>query len=99
MDVSDFSIIISLQEIISPLAEAAGDDSSRINIYNQDAVYGLAAYQKLSQFFSIDAATSSYDQVVQDFLMESWFIRSRPPIFWIGLRRRRRTEALRGNTA
>ncbi|MFR6589592.1 MAG: sugar ABC transporter substrate-binding protein [Gallintestinimicrobium sp.] len=69
----------------------------RINIYNQDAVYGLAAYQKLSQFFSIDAATSSYDQVGR--ILDGKLVYTiAPPIFWIGLCRRRQTEAL-WNTA
>ena len=45
-----------------------GDDDSRIDIYNPEAVRGLKAYQDLNQFFSIDAEESSYDAVVQDFL-------------------------------
>ncbi len=45
-----------------------GDDPGQIDIYNLEAVRGLKAYQDLSQFFSIDAKTSSYEQVVQDFL-------------------------------
>lgn len=45
-----------------------GDDASQIDIYNEEAVIGLKAYQDLSQFFSIDAENSSYDSVVQDFL-------------------------------
>lgn len=45
-----------------------GDDASQIDIYNLEAVKGLKAYQDLSQFFSIDAETSSYEQVVTDFL-------------------------------
>ena len=67
-DVSDFFYNYFFAGNYITVGGSCGDDSSRINIYNQDAVYGLAAYQKLSQFFSIDAATSSYDQVVQDFL-------------------------------
>lgn len=45
-----------------------GDTESQIDIYNSDAVTGLKAYQDLNQFFSIDAQTSSYESVVQDFL-------------------------------
>ena len=45
-----------------------GDDESRIDIYNREAVTGLKAYQDLNQFFSIDAETSSYEAVAQDFL-------------------------------
>lgn len=45
-----------------------GDDESSINIYNEKSVQGLLAYQILNQFFSIDARTSSYDAVIQDFM-------------------------------
>lgn len=45
-----------------------GDDEQRIDIYNLEAVQGLLAYQELNQFFSIDAESSSYASVVQDFL-------------------------------
>ena len=64
-DVSDFFYNYFFAGNYITVGGSCGDDSSRINIYNQDAVYGLAAYQKLSQFFSIDEATSSYDKVVQ----------------------------------
>lgn len=47
---------------------ACGDDISQMDIYNLEAVRGLKAYQDLNQFFSIDAESSSYDAVVQDFL-------------------------------
>lgn len=47
---------------------ACGDDEEQIDIYNLEAVKGLKAYQDLNQFFSIDAKSSSYDSVVQDFL-------------------------------
>ncbi len=67
-DVSDFFYNYFFAGNYITVGGSCGDDSSQISIYNQDAVYGLAAYQKLSQFFSIDAETSSYDQVVQDFL-------------------------------
>ena len=45
-----------------------GDEETQIDIYNEEAVIGLKAYQDLNQFFSIDAETSSYEAVVQDFL-------------------------------
>lgn len=45
-----------------------GDDENQIDIYNLEAVRGLKAYQDLNQFFSIDADSSSYASVVQDFL-------------------------------
>lgn len=47
---------------------SCGDDAEQIDIYNLEAVKGLKAYQDLNQFFSIDAESSSYDAVVQDFL-------------------------------
>lgn len=47
---------------------ACGDDENQIDIYNLEAVRGLKAYQDLNQFFSIDADSSSYASVVQDFL-------------------------------
>lgn len=47
---------------------ACGDDENQIDIYNLEAVRGLKAYQDLNQFFSIDADSSSYASVTQDFL-------------------------------
>ena len=44
-----------------------GDDESKIDIYNAPTIQALQVYQKLGQFFSIDTATSSYDQVLSDF--------------------------------
>lgn len=46
----------------------AGDDSSNININNQEAVQCLETYKALNQFFSIEADTVTYDSVVQDFI-------------------------------
>lgn len=45
----------------------SGDDESKIDIYNAPTIQALRVYQKLGQFFSIDTATSSYDQVLSDF--------------------------------
>jgi maltose-binding protein MalE len=44
-----------------------GDDSSQIDIYNENTIRCLQAFQKLSQFFSIDASAVSKEGVVQDF--------------------------------
>lgn len=45
-----------------------GDDFNQIDIYNQPAVDCLLKYQELNQFFSIDSASVSYDEVLQDFM-------------------------------
>lgn len=67
-DVSDFFYNYFFAGNYINVGGSCGDDSSQIDIYNLEAVEGLTAYQDLSQFFSIDAETSSYEQVVQDFL-------------------------------
>ena len=46
----------------------SGDDTSRIDIYNREAIECLKAYQKLNQFFYIDPDTVTYDSVLQDFI-------------------------------
>jgi len=45
-----------------------GDNTAYINIYNEKAVSGFKSYQTLNHFFSIDAETSSYESVIQEFL-------------------------------
>lgn len=67
-DVSDFFYNYFFAGNYINVGGSCGDDASQIDIYNLEAVKGLTAYQDLSQFFSIDAKTSSYEQVVQDFL-------------------------------
>ncbi|MDO4293843.1 MAG: extracellular solute-binding protein [Eubacteriales bacterium] len=67
-DVSDFFYNYFFAGNYIDMGGSCGDDPKQIDIYNLEAVRGLAAYQNLSQFFSIDAAASSYDRVVQDFL-------------------------------
>jgi len=46
----------------------AGDNTAVFNIYNQQAVECLTAYQKMNQFFSIDASKVSYDKILDDFI-------------------------------
>lgn len=46
----------------------AGWDSGRIDIYNEDAVKSLQAYQELNQFFSIDTSEISYEKVLDEFM-------------------------------
>lgn len=45
-----------------------GDDEESINIYNESAIRCMRVYQNLNQFFSIDTAEISYDDVLQDFI-------------------------------
>lgn len=46
----------------------AGWDTSRINIYNQDAIKSMRVYQELNQFFSIDTSVSSYEAILDEFM-------------------------------
>ena len=46
----------------------AGDDATNVNIYNEDTINCMRVYQALNQFFSIDAETSSYDKMIEDFI-------------------------------
>lgn len=45
-----------------------GDDKNVIDICNEDTIACMAIYQILNQYFSIDSATSSYDEVIQHFI-------------------------------
>lgn len=45
-----------------------GDDTSAIDIYNEDAVSGLRSYQALNQFFSINTDDVSYDGLMDEFI-------------------------------
>lgn len=45
-----------------------GDDLNNINIYNSNAIKCLESYQELNQFFSIDADTVTYEDVIEEFL-------------------------------
>ena len=45
-----------------------GDDFNQIDIYNQPTIDCLLKYQELNQFFSIDSASVSYEEVLQDFI-------------------------------
>lgn len=44
-----------------------GDDIKKVNIYNEDARMSLDVYQRLNQFFSIDAETTDYASVIEEF--------------------------------
>lgn len=46
----------------------AGDDVSKIDIYNEDTISCMKIYQQLKQFFAIDAKMIDYDSVTQDFI-------------------------------
>ena len=45
-----------------------GDDSSVIELSNEDSITCMQVYQGLNQFFSIDATTSNYEDVISDFI-------------------------------
>lgn len=45
-----------------------GDNNAIFNLYNQQAVDCLSAYQGLNQYFSFDNDTESYDTIIQDFI-------------------------------
>ncbi|MCR5557267.1 MAG: extracellular solute-binding protein [Butyrivibrio sp.] len=46
----------------------AGDNVNLIDIYNTDTISCMKIYQQLNQFFAIEAATTNYDTIVDDFL-------------------------------
>jgi len=45
-----------------------GDNNAIFNLYNQQAVECLSAYQGLNQYFSFDTDKESYDTIIQDFI-------------------------------
>ncbi len=47
---------------------AAGDDPDVIEIYNENTIRCLNIYQDLNQFFSIEADTTTYASVMQEFM-------------------------------
>lgn len=46
----------------------AGWDTSRIDIYNVDAIKNMRVYQELNQFFSIDTSESDYEAILNEFM-------------------------------
>lgn len=46
----------------------AGDRSDNVDIYNAKTIECMNIYQNLNQFFSIDAKTSTYDGMIEDFI-------------------------------
>ena len=46
----------------------AGDNSQLIDIYNENTIRCMSLYQQLNQFFAIDSHTSSYEEIIQDFV-------------------------------
>lgn len=47
---------------------AFGDNVNSINIYNENAIKALRVYQKLSDYFAIDAESVDYSSVIEDFM-------------------------------
>ncbi len=52
---------------VMELGGEAGDDLSRLNINNPEAVRALGIYQELNQFFSIESGEVNSDAVLEDF--------------------------------
>lgn len=46
----------------------SGWDTSQIDIYNEDAIHCMEAYEELNQFFSIDTDTTDYESVIDEFI-------------------------------
>ena len=46
----------------------AGWDTSQIDIYNENAIKSMEAYQELNQFFSIDTSQISYEGILDEFM-------------------------------
>ncbi len=45
-----------------------GWDTGQIDIYNENAIESMKAYQELNQFFSIDTGEINYDKVLDEFM-------------------------------
>ena len=46
----------------------AGWDTSQIDIYNENAIASMRAYEELNQFFSIDTSEIAYEKVIDEFI-------------------------------
>ncbi|MBQ6735027.1 MAG: extracellular solute-binding protein [Lachnospiraceae bacterium] len=46
----------------------AGDDLALLDLYNTEMISCMKAYQKLNEYFAIDAEEVSYDQIIEDFI-------------------------------
>lgn len=68
-DVSDIFYNYFFAGAYMDVGGTAGDDSNIIEVYNEDTIECLTVYQELSQFFSIDSGESSYENVLEQFLL------------------------------
>lgn len=50
------------------LGGMCGDSKEAIDIYNEEAIRALSVYQKLSDYFAIDASDVEYASVIQEFM-------------------------------
>lgn len=50
------------------LGGMCGDNKESIDIYNEEAIRALMVYQKLSDYFAIDASDVEYESVIQEFM-------------------------------
>ncbi|MBR5970495.1 MAG: extracellular solute-binding protein [Lachnospiraceae bacterium] len=46
----------------------AGDDLAMLDLYNTEMISCMKAYQKLNEYFAIDAEEVSYEQIIEDFI-------------------------------
>lgn len=67
-DVSDILYNYFFAGAYMDVGGSCGDDSSIIEIYNEDSVACLHVYQDLQPFFSIESKESSYEAVMEEFL-------------------------------
>lgn len=49
------------------LGGECGDNPEEINLYNENAIYGLSLFQDFNQFFSIESKEIDYSGVIQEF--------------------------------
>lgn len=47
---------------------SCGDDSTKVDIYNLDAIKAMKIYQDLNQFFSFEAEDVTYSSLIQEFI-------------------------------
>ena len=67
-DVSDIFFNYFILGAYSNLGGESGDDTSNFDIYNESTIRCFKMYQKINQFFSIDATTVDYNNIIQEFI-------------------------------
>lgn len=67
-DVSDIFYNYWIAGYYMDVGGPAGDDETRLDIYNEETIQCLEVYKALNQFFSMESETISYESVIQDFI-------------------------------